>query len=311
MRTTPVRANALLFALALAAGAAEDAFFVNPSRVDAGKAFALEVLSYRYNCGTRFSDLSFSRDGARIAVRFVARENPAALCPAIEKPWGPKFDMPALAAGRYRVFATPLLPCQVGTPACEIPEREEDAGILTVGSQANADWFIQPSTVAPSRAFNLRILNDRYGNCQTSFTHVSHTVLDGKITANFVIVTDPSVICIVDIHPHGPSFEVGALKAGRYPVLVIETPGCIYDKPPCPWLPPAMVARPVDTLVVASGTTAAAPAPRPAKRGRAGLARGNLSVTLPPGWKESAVPGSADIVDLQGRIKVLPIPALK
>jgi hypothetical protein len=295
MQSTPVSAAALIIACALAlpsamragSGSAEsaaqgpsEAFFPSPARAEAGKPFALGIMSFRYNCGTEFSHASFTRQGDALDFRFVARENPAAICPAVIAPYGPSFHLPALPAGRYRLTATALHPCLVAPQPCEIAEKREDAGILTVG-RADSGWFISPASTPAKRAFTLRILSDRYGSCQTSFSHQDLAVQDGKIVATFVIETDTQRVCVLDERPHGPAFQVQALEAGKYPVHVIEAPACAYRQPICPWLPPEMTAALVDTLTVTSGSSLAGH-PHPGARapaGRAHLSRGILHVS--------------------------------
>lgn len=291
---TPISLAALIIAVAIAYASGQtdrNALFIKPSRVDADKAFVLEVLSFRWNCGATYSHIESAAAAGRLDIRFAVTENPAAICPAIEKPYGPKVPVKALPAGRYDVWATPLLPCQVAPQPCEVPEKPERAGILTVGRQADADWFVSPAATAAGKAFDLRILNERYGNCQTSFDHESLAVRDGRIVASFVIRTDTTLVCIVDIHPHGPAFHVEALKAGKYPVDVIETPACIYEKPVCPWLPPDLVARTVDTLLV-TGTNAALASGRDlAHRPAVRLERGRLRIGKSAGAETRSLHG--------------------
>lgn len=305
MSSTPISLFALAIALALAYASGQathpdrDAFFLDPSRWDANASFKLDLLSYRYDCGVTYSDHSVNRQGNRVDLRFVAHPKPDAACPLIDKPYGPSFPMPALPAGRYDVHATALAPCQVGNPVCLLPERTERVGILTIGRVADADWFIQPVSVPAGKAFDLRILSDRYGNCQTSFSHVSHSVADNRIRATFVTTTDTNVVCIWNQSPHGPAIKVEPLKAGRYPVDVIEAPSCAYKQPICPWLPPDKVARVVDTLVVTGASSLDRPRPADiASRTRptARVAGGRLQVDPPGGW------GSLQVLDLGGRV---------
>lgn len=262
--STPVSIAALIIAVLVAYAAGQtdrNALFLAPTRVDADKAFDLEVLSFRWNCGAVYDHIGSQRGGgSRLDIAFLVTENPQAVCPAIEKAYGPKVPVKALPAGRYDVHATLLLPCQVLPQPCDAPLRQERVGILTVGRQEAADWFASPAAAAAGRPFELRILSDRYGNCQTRFEHKSLAVRDGRIVASFVTQTDTGVVCVTDVRPHGPAFQVEALGAGRYPVDVIEIPACVYGTPVCPWLPPEMAARTVDTLVVGSAS-AALPAP--------------------------------------------------
>lgn len=213
MQSTPVSAAALLIACALALPSAmragsqpgesaapgpSIAFFPSPGRADAEGPFTLKILSYRYNCGTEYSHAAFRRDGDVLDFRFVAKENPAAVCPANIAPYGPSFEMPALPAGRYHLAATALHPCLVAPQPCDVVEKREDAGVLTVG-RSDSGWFVSPAAAPAKRDFTLRILSDRYGSCQTSFSHQNLVVQDGKMVATFVIETDPQRVCIQDV----------------------------------------------------------------------------------------------------------------
>jgi hypothetical protein len=150
------------------------------------------------------------------------------------------------------------------------------AGQTGQDARAEAEWFASPVSAAAGKPFDLRILSDRYGNCQTKFEHKSLAVRDGRLVAAFVIVTDTAVVCITDIRPHGPAFPVEALPAGRYPVDVIEIPACVYREPICPWIPPELAARTVDTLVVSGTGAFSLPERGPAARAGTRLERGRV-----------------------------------
>jgi hypothetical protein len=258
-----------------AAGQADkNPLFLKPTRVDADKAFDLEVLSLRWSCGAAYSHITSARSGDRLNVRFLATENPQAVCPGVVQAYGPKVPVAALPAGRYDVHATLLLPCHVLPMPCDAPEQHERVGFLDVGKQAEADWFARPIAAAAGKPFELRILSDKYGNCHTSFDHKTLEIKDGRLVAAFVIKTDTTLICAMDLRPHGPAFQVEALPAGKYPVDVIETPACVYQTPACPWLPPEKTARTVDTLMVSGPTAVNAPAKGSAARGGARIVRG-------------------------------------
>lgn len=292
--STPISLAALIIAVlvAYAAGQTDKAILLKPTRVDAGKAFDLEVLSLRWSCGATYTHVGSARSGGRLVASFLVTEDPAAICPAILRPYGPKVPVQALPAGRYDVHASLLMPCQVLPQPCDVPLRVERVGFLTVGPHETAEWFASPVAAPAGRPFDLRILSDRYGNCQTRFEHQSLAVRDGRVVASFVITTDTTLICAVDIRPHGPGFAVEALPAGKYPVDVIETPACVHQTPVCPWLPPEEVARTVDTLVV-TGTSGIVASEKGGLRARARFDRGRLRIEEPSGTRTS---------DLQGRI---------
>ncbi|MDB5103803.1 MAG: hypothetical protein JWP91_1492 [Fibrobacteres bacterium] len=81
------------------------AYAIRPKRVAAGKPFELFLTGKDFTCGNVFSDLSAAVDGNVVRVRFTDKPNPAALCPAVLKDYGPTFQVPALAAGTYQVYA--------------------------------------------------------------------------------------------------------------------------------------------------------------------------------------------------------------
>lgn len=168
---------------------------------------------------------------------------------------------------------------------------------------ADADWFVLPSAIAPDRDFELRILSDRYGNCHTRFTHGTLSVQDGKIMATFLVETDTSLVCVVDIHPHGPAFPMSGLRAGKYPVYVAEQPACLYGHPPCPWLPPESAARLVDTLTVSGVSALAVASEGPGASAAAGkrsatLSRGKVRLVRP----DAHGAGRPEIRTLSGRL---------
>jgi hypothetical protein len=107
-------------------------------------------------------------------------------------------------------------------------------------------WFLEPDRVQSGQGFNLQFLNQKYGNCQTTFTNASIRVARDTILAEFKAVTDTSIICIIDIRPWGPSFKMEALTVGSYPVFVREMRAC---EPLCQ---PVNKFELADTLVVSS-----------------------------------------------------------
>lgn len=282
----PARGFAMVLLLAgLAAGQYDtQALHLQPSRVDADKAFSLQVLGYRWVCGSTFTHSALARTATGLAVRFLPNPPSEPICQALI-PLGPRFEVPALPAGRYPVHATVLLPCQVAASPCEVREMVERVGILTVGKPESADWFINPGTVMPGRKFTLQMLSHRYGDCQTSFDRLSLSVEGGRLVAGFGTRTDTGRVCIQDSRPHGPGFLVEGLPAGRYPVDVLE--------------PPSQAARTVDTLYVANFLvpTAVQAGPLP-REGRPDRLRAGGGLYLGPFLSP---PGSGGI-DLQGRV---------
>lgn len=244
--------------LGLASGLrAEDinSFFLSPTHAPAKQGFRLEIDSYRYACNASFSHQTISVGKGRIDVGFVTEYKMGVMCVANPPPKGPAFDVPALPAGRYEVYASDRPACLVAPQPCEVPEREEFAGTLVVGA---AGWFIAPVAVKADVAFALQGLNPKYGSCQTTFSHISAGRYGNGILATFVVTTDSTRKCLQDRTPWGPVFSLDALPAGKYPVSLYERSACEFASPPC------IAARPLtfdDTLHVLGGATSARPEP--------------------------------------------------
>jgi hypothetical protein len=156
-------------------------------------------------------------------------------------------------------------------------------------------WFLKDRVTLAAAPFSMTLLNHDYGNCQTEFTHTSLVAQDGRIRVSFVIRQHPDRVCVTDIRPHGPTFQVQPLKTGAYPVFVSVMPGCLFDEPRCDDIPPAVA---VDTLQVvhtlgvggSGGASLAAPA--------AAWRNGSLSLRLPEGSSGS---WRAELLTLSGR----------
>ena len=245
---------ALIVALLLPSEAATDTTYsLNPTQTAADQAFTLDLLSYQFNCGTTYDMLSASVNGNAISLTFLDHDAPpGTACPLIYKPYGPTFSFPGLHPGIYTVKAFRLPACAAQhCPFAAIPGV--DAGPLEVGTpQEKVGWFLKNKEVASDKSFAMQLLNNKYGNCQTSFSHPSINVQNGEIWLSFLIENHPERMCIMDVYPNGPSFEMLGLKAGSYPVRAIELQACQLTVPPCPIL--SILPNPFDTLVVANGT---------------------------------------------------------
>jgi hypothetical protein len=110
-----------------------------------------------------------------------------------------------------------------------------DAGELVVTGQATGkdNWYLKNNEVLASQKFTLQILNQKYGNCQTGFSNQSVNVSADAISVQFLITTDPKVVCIMDVRPHGPTFEMAPLKLGKYPIYITELLPCEVKAPFC------------------------------------------------------------------------------
>jgi hypothetical protein len=252
----------------------------------------LHLLSHRFNCGTTYShhDVKIEWPEKRITLSFLPTHDPEAVCPAVYMPYGPEFEMQPLAAGSYAVYARALAPCMVGPGVvCQMEAVPEFAGTLTVG---RGGWFLQPEQVSAKTPFTLHLLNQAYGNCHTSFSHENLQSHGGALYASFVVRQNFDHECITDIRPHGPSFEVKGLAAGKYPVYAMPQPACRYGDPPCfvPASPHRLVL--VDTLeVVHDGDPTAVSPGRHAPGTGITFPPGTIQGYRPDGRKEAGKPG--------------------
>ena len=232
-------------------------YSINPTSTVAGKDFSLDLLSYQFNCANTYDMLTSSVLGDTISLTFLDHEPPAAsICPAIYKPYGPTFKMKALKSGTYLVKAFRLPAC--AAQGCKMAAIPANAGILTVTDTLpglHIGWYLKEKSVAAEKPFALKLLNQDYGNCQTTFSHQSVRLESGTIWLSFLIESHPERLCITDIHPNGPTFDMTALNAGEYPVEVMELFSCQFTNPmlagPQPICFGYGLSRPtVDTLIV-------------------------------------------------------------
>jgi hypothetical protein len=256
-------------------------WILKPDSVKAGTAFDLGLLSHRFNCATTYSHQSVKIEGKRVTLSFLPTNRPDAICPAVYMPYGPTFAMSPLAAGYYDVYARVLAPCMVPStpsgPVCMMEAVPEFAGVLSVGVTDRRGWFLRPAEVEADKGFTMHILSHAYGNCNTSFTREVLEKRGGAFYASFVIEQHPDHVCITDIRPHGPSFEVKGQPVGRYPVYANPQQPCRYASPPC-----LAASSPdqwilVDTLAVTKGgPTGVIPGSQRFQPGQAVFPRGTL-----------------------------------
>jgi len=267
-------------------------YTIDPTRAAEGEDFSLSLLSYQFNCATSFDNLAVAVDDNTITLTFLDHEKPDMMCPAIYKPYGPVFKIAALKAGSYKVKAYRLPACH----PCKMMGEVADAGVLTVGPDApRKGWFLKDKHVYPDNPFSLQLLNEAYGNCQTSFSHQSLVVDGGSIFTRFLVNTNPEIACITDIRPHGPVFGMQGLKLGVYPVYVNELLSCEVTEPYC--LALRIKPAPSDTLIVMQ-TLSALISDLRAKGPKAELRGSRAAITLPAGvtgmWR-------AEVLDAAGR----------
>jgi hypothetical protein len=253
----------------------------------------LSLLSYQFDCGTTFDNLSVNVTGNEITLTFLDHPKAADVaCPTVYRPYGPTFKMPALKTGTYKVTAYRLPSCY----PCKLVGESAVAGTLTVtGDVVRKGWFLKNRETLAEKPFTLQLLNSDYGNCQTSFSNKSVSVQTDGIHTSFFIRTDSNIVCIQDVRPYGPSFEMQGLKTGVYPIYATELMDCQINAPFCPVKMPAPL--PFDTLVVTK-TLSALLSDLRARSPKADLHGSRAALMLPEGiggtWKAEllAVNGS-------------------
>ncbi len=223
---------------------------ISPKTALSDASFPIDLLSYGFNCGSRFSHLQATVNGDEIVLSFLAEQDSTAICPLIFRAYGPSYILPALNPGKYKVYASALAPCMVQVPSCKMAVPLELVDTLVI-TKNNKPWFITPKAVPAKSAFTLKLLSNTYGSCQTSFSYNALEVQSGNINLSFVIENHPDNVCIADLRPFGPSFESTALNDGIYPVYVNVMQACEFAKPQC--LPPKVAPQLIDTLIVSSG----------------------------------------------------------
>jgi len=320
--------RAVIFALGLATsfGMAQTTgtLSVTPNPAPAGQTFILSLLGLTNTACTTFSRDSVTVTGNRIDLRYTATtygpilaesgagtQPPADyVCPltlppvpdavggSIVAPF-PWFNMPALKAGQYEVWAASMPACLYSQPACLIAVMPVSAGVLTVQGATpthHVSWYLKEKTVPADKAFQMQLLRDSLSAC-TVFSHPSVSLLGNSLYASFLMGTDSAAKCTpISANPIGPVFAVPALKAGIYPVLPQELAACQVAQPPC-YLP-VKAPIPTDTLVV-TNTLAIGLSRLRANAPQVELRGGNAVFALPAGqagiWR-------AVLTTLDGRV---------
>ncbi len=246
--------------LTIGAGTAKNDFSLRPAAITAGRPEKIELLSYSYNCATRYTHQSVAVEGGEIHLSYFADRSlePVSLCPAVMLPYGPSFELPALKPGSYPVYASPLAPCMIEDPACTMAVLPQYVGNLTVKEEPvtppdeKEGWFLSPRRVKADAPFQMSVLNHAVGNCGTVFEHKTLTEAEEGLWASFSMETDPDIVCIANLTPFGPTFESEGLPAGQYPIAVSVLPSCAFPSnsgdPVCDIAQPIWQA--VDTLFV-------------------------------------------------------------
>ncbi len=241
-----------------------DPYVLAPDSVGAGFPFDLALKDSQFTCADAFSHDTVSISSSTINLGFTTQNDTTAHCSRSDTLFGPVFALPALDKGRYSVYASEYPACYFSEPRCltaiAIPAPVL-AGTLTVGDSAGPDsWFLRPTRVVAQDTFTLQLLNNYYGNCPTWFSHTSLVQQHDSLIASFVVENDSARLCLVDLHPFGPSYAAPALPAGKYPVFSSQHLDCEYTPPYCPvaYRPPQLV----DTLTVSGPAALVTPALR-------------------------------------------------
>jgi hypothetical protein len=273
-------------------------YVIDPTQVQAERDFTLHLLSPQFGCNIDYLRMASRVQDGKITLTFLDKPNPLVRCAPTQPMYGPAYKIAGLKAGTYEVWAERLPACvEEGCKMAAIPELVAKLVVKPVDT-ARKGWFFKTREVKAGVPLTLNIVNNEYGNCNTDFERTSFVAQDAGIHVAFVIVNHPERVCVTDIHPHGPSFQVSSLKPGRYPLYVNVTPACLYAEPPCQISIPAIYPAASDTLIVSSSTSLGG---LPGFSGTAPSAAWNdgaLRVRLPEGaqgiWR-------VDVLNLSGR----------
>lgn len=212
---------------------------LTPATATAGQEFSLSVQSYRYSCANRYANQKVVVNEQRIDLSFTTSVDPLVLCPAIERPYGPSFKMPALKAGRYALYMNLLLECHVQEPMCKAAIQVEPAGTLVVSEQGKITYYLNPASVQAGTDFTLELLSPQF-TCNLEYLRTSSSVQDNKITLTFLDKPNPLVRCVPEREFYGPAYKLRGLQAGTYEVWAERLPACVEED--CKVLPVPVLA---------------------------------------------------------------------
>ncbi|MEO7424409.1 MAG: hypothetical protein ABI036_04430 [Fibrobacteria bacterium] len=213
-----------------------------PTETSAGADFRITLSPLAFDCNTEFKVIGAAANDSSITLSFVhaQRAQPLDCKVVLMLPPTLEFKVPALRAGKYKVYAMAYPECAYNTdpkgPVCKIAVIPELIGSLTANKESKPDeaWHVRPTKTPAGKAFDFAVVTSRYGNCQTSFYGQSIQVDADKriIHLSFGVEQNTGIVCIQDMRPYGPTFSAPALKAGNYQVLVYELPDCAIPKEP-------------------------------------------------------------------------------
>lgn len=272
-------------------------YVIDPAQVEADQEFTLKLLSPDFGCNIDYFRTASRVQDGKITLTFLDKANPLVRCAPLQKMYGPEYKLPGLKAGIYEVWAERLPACvEQGCKVLPVPEPVAKLEVKPI-IVTRKGWFLKQKEVKSGAPFTLNVVNNDYGNCNTSFDHTSLVVQDNAINVSFVVVNTPDRVCLMDLRPHGPAFNVNAMKPGRYPLFVNVMPGCIFSEPRCLIAIPEFPAVASDTLIVSQTASLAGPA-QSLKGLQASWRDGALRLRFPNGaqgrWR-------AEVLSLSGR----------
>ncbi|MEO7957693.1 MAG: hypothetical protein ABIW76_13480 [Fibrobacteria bacterium] len=273
-------------------------YVIDPTQVEADQDFILNLLSPQFGCNIDYLRTASRVQDGKITLTYLDKPNPLVRCAPSKPMYGPAYKIRGLKAGSYEVWAERLPACvEEGCKMASIPELVAKLVVMPTNA-VRKGWFFNPREVKSGIPLSLKVVNNEYGNCNTEFDHTSLVVQDNGIHVSFVIVNHPERVCVMDLHPHGPTFQMDALKPGRYPLYVSVMPACIYTEPRCLIGMPDTILVASDTLIVSQSVTLGGLPVLSGSGPSAAWTDGALRLLLPDGaqgtWR-------ADVLNLSGR----------
>ncbi len=212
-------------------------FTAVPTSVPAGLKANLKLDSpsgtpSQFSCASEFPLKETIVEKNNIILRYIHVIRPDVMCIMEVDMYGkyaPVFDLPALEAGEYTILRNETYECLQQEPACKIAEILDSVGVLNVVAENQFSenfWYLDKKVVLKEKASEISVLNPSKGSCNDYFTNQSVQVNGNTITLSFASRRNDDIVCITDQHPSGPTFELPALTAGSYKVMVADMPPC-------------------------------------------------------------------------------------
>src|SRR3989338_8494865 len=170
----------------------------------------LRLYNNEFTCADSFANAGAALSGNRLVLTYRAiRDTGIVICPAIPADYGPVFRILGLIPGYYEVYEERYY-CTPGAPTCD-PPAQLYLGLLAVANGLGDYnvWALRPDTVDANAPFGLQIRNGAYGNCFVGFfDSAAFVARTGEIGLNFTVEYYPQKLCLVDLHPHGPAYQM-------------------------------------------------------------------------------------------------------